>query len=52
MLLSDATIQEYIIAGKIQIFPQYNMADIRPAGIRLHLGNELLIPVKGQLAVH
>ena len=48
MILSDATIQHYLSTGQIQIFPEFNPADIRPAGIRLHLGSELLIPVAGQ----
>ena len=48
MILSDATIQHYLNTGQIQIFPEFNPADIRPAGIRLHLGSELLIPVAGQ----
>lgn len=48
MILSDKTIREYIGAGKISIYPEFNLSDIRPAGIRLHLGSELLIPVEGQ----
>jgi len=48
MILSDKTIKDFIDLGKIKIFPPLNPADIRPTGIRLHLGNELLIPVKGQ----
>ena len=48
MILSDKTISEYIQSGKIKIFPELNPADIRPAGIRLHLGNELLVPSEGQ----
>ncbi len=48
MILSDKTIRDYIDSGKIMIFPEFNLADIRPAGIRLHLGSELLIPVPGQ----
>lgn len=48
MLLSDKTIKEYIADGKIKIFPAINLGDVRPAGIRLHLGNELLIPIEGK----
>lgn len=48
MILSDKSIKEYIKAGKITIFPEFNLADIRPAGIRLHLGSDLLIPTEGQ----
>lgn len=48
MILSDKTIRNYISSGKIKIFPEFNLSDVRPAGIRLHLGSELLIPVNGQ----
>lgn len=48
MILSDQTIKEYLHSGKIKIFPEYNLSDIRPAGIRLHLGPELLLPQPGQ----
>lgn len=48
MIFSDKTIQESIRFGKIKIFPNCNRADIRPAGIRLHLGHELLIPIENQ----
>lgn len=48
MILSDRTIQNYLTSGKIKIFPEFRRADIRPAGIRLHLGSELLIPIEGQ----
>ncbi len=48
MILSDKTIKNYISNGDIKIFPEFNLENIRPAGIRLHLGNELLIPIDGQ----
>jgi len=48
MILSDKTIRDYIATGMIKIFPEFNLSDVRPAGIRLHLGDELLIPVEGQ----
>src|SRR5258708_1577398 len=48
MMLSDVTVREYIECGKIGIFPGFHEADIRPVGLRLHLGGELLIPVEGQ----
>lgn len=48
MLLSDVSIKEYIESKKIKIFPEFDMKDIRPTGIRLHLGSELLIPHAGQ----
>lgn len=48
MLLSDKTIKNYISNGNIQILPEFQLENIRPAGIRLHLGKELLIPIEGQ----
>lgn len=48
MILSDKTIKDYIAMEKIKIFPDVNLKDIRPVGIRLHLGDELLIPHDGQ----
>lgn len=49
MIFSDLSIKNYIDNGKIQIFPEFDLRNIRPAGIRLHLGNELLIPKEGQI---
>lgn len=49
MLLSDVSIKEYLESGKITIFPKFDLKNIRPTGIRLHLGDELLIPHVGQL---
>src|SRR3989344_1567732 len=48
MILSDSTIKKYIALGKIVVFHQINPLNMRPAGIRLHLGNEILIPIEGQ----
>lgn len=48
MIFSDRTIREYLANGAIRILPEFHQSNIRPAGIRLHLGNELLIPKKGQ----
>jgi dCTP deaminase len=48
MMFSDRTIKDFLDAGKIRIFPEFDLVNIRPAGIRLHLGNELLIPQKRQ----
>lgn len=48
MILSDKTIKEYIADGRITIFPEFDLSDVRPAGIRLHLGDELLVPIAGQ----
>lgn len=48
MILSDATIKELINSGEIIILPEFDFKNIRPAGIRLHLGEELLIPEPNQ----
>jgi dCTP deaminase len=44
MILSDSEIKRQIQTGSIKILPEFDEKDIRPAGIRLHLTNELLIP--------
>lgn len=49
MILSDTTIRDYIDCGKIQILPEFDLADIRPTGIRLHLSEDLLVPINGQI---
>lgn len=49
MILSDETIESFITSGKIKILPEFNLQDIRPTGIRLHLGRQLLIPIPGQI---
>lgn len=48
MILSDSTIKEYIAAGKIIILPEFRAEDVRPAGVRLHLAADLLVPRPGQ----
>jgi dCTP deaminase len=48
MTLSDTSIRALIGTGELQILPAFDGRDIRPTGIRLHLGDELLVPVAGQ----
>ena len=48
MIFSDRTIKDFLDKGAIRIFPDFDPANIRPAGVRFHLGNELLIPQQGQ----
>src|SRR6185312_4890499 len=48
MMFSDATIKKLLASGQISVLPSFDMKDIRPAGIRLHLGSKLLIPKKDQ----
>ena len=48
MTLSDKRIKEYLDSGKIQILPDYREKDIRPAGIRVHLADEILVPEDDQ----
>ena len=47
-MLSDITIKEYLLSNKIKIFPEFHLDDVRPAGVRLHLGKELLRPIQDQ----
>lgn len=30
MILSDKTIKDYLEKGKIKIFPEFNLSDVRP----------------------
>jgi dCTP deaminase len=48
MILSDTTIRKYLAENKIVILPTLEEKDIRPIGVRLHLGEGILIPVPGQ----
>ena len=48
MYLSHQTIERYIDEGKIIIKPSFDKKDIRPVGIRIHLGKDILIPLTGQ----
>lgn len=48
MILSDVTIAELIESRDIIILPEFDLKDVRPTGIRLHLGNDILIPEPGQ----
>lgn len=49
MLLSDVAILDSIREGRIQIRPRFCEEHLRPVGLRVHLGHELLIPVPGQI---
>ncbi|MDD5726461.1 MAG: dCTP deaminase [Patescibacteria group bacterium] len=48
MFLSHQTITKYLDEGLITVQPEFEMKDIRPAGIRLHLGKGIFIPESGQ----
>ena len=50
MFLSHQTIENYIDQGKILITPEFDKKDIRPAGIRIHLAKQILVPLPGQSA--
>jgi dCTP deaminase len=45
LFLSDGDIAKALKDGRIRVSPAVKQDDIRPAGIRLHLSDELLIPV-------
>lgn len=49
MILSDSDIREAIKNGRIQLEPGLAENQLRPVGIRVHLGNDLLIPRAGQM---
>jgi dCTP deaminase len=44
MMLSDRDLKEYLAAGRIRIDPAVQDEDIRPNGIRVHLGDTILVP--------
>src|ERR1041385_7053689 len=48
MILADATIKILVKEGAIKVLPSLKAADIRPTGIRIHLGSDLLIPKGNQ----
>jgi dCTP deaminase len=49
MFLSHQTIEEYIDQKKIIIGPHFDKKNIRPVAIRMHLGQEILIPEPNQI---
>ncbi|MCE9541889.1 dCTP deaminase [Candidatus Kaiserbacteria bacterium] len=48
MFLSHKTIEQYIDEKKIVIQPRFEKKNIRPAGVRIHLAEEILVPQAGQ----
>jgi dCTP deaminase len=48
MILSDKKIREFVDKRAIVIDPSVDPKDIRPLGIRFHLGSDILVPVSGQ----
>lgn len=48
MFLSHQTIEEYIDQKKIIVGPSFDKKNIRPVAIRMHLGQEILIPEPNQ----
>ncbi|PLX95376.1 MAG: dCTP deaminase [Desulfuromonas sp.] len=48
MILSDACIESSLESGEIEIFPPLDLDQIRPTGIRVHMGKEILVPCPGQ----
>lgn len=49
MFLSHKSIEDCIDNGSIKIGPDFDKKNIRPVGIRIHLGNELLIAEPNQI---
>ncbi len=48
MFLSHDIIEQYIDEGKIIIKPDFDKKNIRPAGIRVHLAKDILVPESDQ----
>lgn len=48
MMFSDNSIIEAIENDRIKIEPEFRKKHLRPVGLRVHLGSELLIPIPGQ----
>lgn len=49
MILSDSGITAMILAGRIRVEPAVRPEDLRPAGIRVYLADNLLEPVPGKV---
>lgn len=48
MFLSHQSIEKYINEGKIVIKPEFDLKNLRPVGIRVHLAKDILVPEAGQ----
>jgi dCTP deaminase len=49
MFLSHQTIEKYIDNGCIVVGPCFDKNNIRPVGIRMHLGKDILVPYPDQI---
>ncbi len=49
MLFSDNAILRLVRNGEIEIKPELRRQHLRPAGVRVHLSSEILVPAPGQL---
>jgi dCTP deaminase len=49
MILSDKQIIEAVADGRLEFCPPLRDDNLRPAGVRVHLGSELLVPCAGQI---
>jgi dCTP deaminase len=45
MMLSDVQLKQYLSEKRIRIAPSVRESDIRPTGIRVHLSEDILVPV-------
>lgn len=50
-MLSDVLLKEFLDSNRIRILPPVRESDIRPTGIRVHLGEKILVPVPNAQAV-
>lgn len=49
MFLSHQSIEHCLANGEIEIGPEFNAKNIRPVGIRVHLGKTILLPEPNQI---
>ncbi|MFZ2188063.1 MAG: dCTP deaminase [Candidatus Moraniibacteriota bacterium] len=49
MFLSHQSIENCLDSGQIKIGPEFDRKNIRPVGVRVHLGKTLLIPEPNQI---
>jgi dCTP deaminase len=48
VILPGHVVAQYVEQGLISVQPQFDRAQLRPFGLRLHLDHKVLIPVAGQ----
>jgi dCTP deaminase len=49
MILSRSTIAQYVKSGRISVRPTFDEKQLRPFGMRVHLGGDVLVPQDGAI---